>query len=783
MAERTKKNSGADEKTPSYAHYFSWISNTNEGATEEQTLINLNYFKWLHDRYGMKLDIYVLDAGNLDGASATYENPRTSEKLKKQYPTGYGNISKKAAEFGCRLGMWGGADGFGDTDEEEAERIETMVSLCRDHNFAEFKVDTACDWLREEKRPVFKAMVDKCRTYVPDLLVMNHRQNLGEADICATSSLWNGDETYIDIHIYNRFTASHHRACTLIRGLPDNMMRLTEDHGVCLSSFMDYFDDDLVMQAFSRSLILAPEIYANPWLLRDDEQARLAKIYVWHRKYNDILVNGMQLPESCGVGAVSRGDGKTRLLVLNNVSWEKKSVTLTADNAIGLTEAGKRFVIKTMHPYESYRGTVGYGDPFEIEIEPFRAALVLVQEEETFLSTDYALIGARYETVFGPDAVPESARIYASDGVVTSIGTKMAEAAVSVADHTVKAPILLGKTEPVEVPDNAEQLYEATMFRADADNLELQSLKRAGETKFPAVQAARDAFFGQDVYRVRGTEETLLFDGNPDTYYDAESRMYNTRVDGGCLRVDFGRTVHAGTLEIECFSPDEAAQEVPMQQIPCAGTCSTDLLNWTPVTLQFAETIGEAETPVSKRHVNTIFTLRGKRLKAVYTVAADIRYLRLPEPMHRIYSVRLFDENGVELKPVKPHANNMLSPRTDFRMACAATVTIPADAPDGSYLAMAIEGKHEIENVYCAAECDGKPVGFTDRAPSYPVNVWEYIVRKTATGYTYYLNVTPELRGKSLTLYALYRKPVESSAVVWLCDGYCKEPITELKLN
>ncbi len=58
---------GADESTPSLAQYFSWINNTNEGATEEQTLINLRFFEWLHDEFGMQLDIYAWDAGNIDG--------------------------------------------------------------------------------------------------------------------------------------------------------------------------------------------------------------------------------------------------------------------------------------------------------------------------------------------------------------------------------------------------------------------------------------------------------------------------------------------------------------------------------------------------------------------------------------------------------------------------------------------------------------------------------------------------------------------------------------------
>ena len=48
---------GADEKTPSRAQYFSWINNTNEGADETHTMINLDFFAWLKSEYGMQLDI------------------------------------------------------------------------------------------------------------------------------------------------------------------------------------------------------------------------------------------------------------------------------------------------------------------------------------------------------------------------------------------------------------------------------------------------------------------------------------------------------------------------------------------------------------------------------------------------------------------------------------------------------------------------------------------------------------------------------------------------------
>ena len=112
---------GALESTPSKAQYFSWINNTNEGSTEEQTLINLEYFRYLKEEYGMELDIYAWDAGNLDGADGRYEK-LCGEKLKKQYPNGYRPLADAAAKIGARLGVWCGPDGFGDTQKEAKGR-------------------------------------------------------------------------------------------------------------------------------------------------------------------------------------------------------------------------------------------------------------------------------------------------------------------------------------------------------------------------------------------------------------------------------------------------------------------------------------------------------------------------------------------------------------------------------------------------------------------------------------------------------------------------------------
>ncbi len=39
-------------------------------------------------------------------------------------------------------------------------------------------------------------------------------------------------------------------------------------------------------------MILAPELYGNPWFLRDDEYPKLARIFNLHRRYRGILTSG-----------------------------------------------------------------------------------------------------------------------------------------------------------------------------------------------------------------------------------------------------------------------------------------------------------------------------------------------------------------------------------------------------------------------------------------------------------------------------------------------------------
>ena len=791
--EKTKLSSGADEKTPSLPQYFSWINNTNEGSTEKQTFINLDYFQWLYDYYDMKLRIYAWDAGNLDGASGTYEKI-DGEKLSKQYPNGYAPSVKKAAEFGCSLGVWAGADGFGDTPEEEKARYDVMVGLCKNHGFMLFKFDTVCGILRKEKYGIFKKMIDECRQYSPELIVLNHRNEFGESEICATTSLWEGRETYIDIWMSNDVTGMHHRVGSLGRGLVPEMLRLKEDHGVCISSCPDYFEDELIIQAFSRSLILAPEIYGNPWFLRDDEQARLARIYNLHAKYADILVDGEELPDSYGKYAVSRGNGKIRFITLRNVSWEDKKITVKLDESIGIAECEKIKVIK-YYPYESYIGAFDYNSTVDVTVPAFRVLLLAVFEDGEFYKNTFALTDCEYEVVREKSGEPIEINILkTTGGSIKNLGgriennDKILIENCPAIDMTAASPLLLGKMCDCPVPENAEQLYEATMFKANNNSLESQAVCRSGDTAIPQVKAAREAFFGQETYIYRGCEFESMFDGNQDSYFDANTRCYKSRIDGGCLRVDFGEVYDISRIEIEYFKIKSPTREVPAQLLPELGEVSADLNTWQKTPLSANKTVRECEAPIVKFSVHTIEFAEGTRERAVYSPCCDgdkkiikARYFRLPEPMDRIYSVKIFSESGdeIELDRSGVHANNMMAPYASKQVNSAAKFEIKLPdsitIEEGDYIAVAVNGKHGSEAAYCAAvdKNSGEVVGFTDRAVSYPVNNWEHIVCESDRNYTYYLNLS-NLKEAAAKEFIFYTLLTDAEAAVD-CDIYfCK---------
>ncbi len=779
---------GAGENTPSIPYYFSWINNTNEGSTERQTMINLNFFRYMRETYGMQIRIYAWDAGNFDGAAQGYGDVN-GEKFRSQYPDGYKNVVEKAAQQGIRFGLWGSPDGFGDTPEEEKERVDFYVHLCRDYHFAAFKLDGVCGRLRPEKAKTYAAMIEECRKYSPDLILLNHRLDFYEAQKYITTFLWNGEETYTDVFAHNRITAPHHRAYTFTRGnVTDergNLLRLAEDHGVCLSSALDYFEDDLVYQAFGRCLIAAPEIYGNPWFLKDAELARLARIYNLHARWADILVNGMLLPPEFGANAVSRGSDKIRLICTGNDTWEPKTIVLPLDETIGLNAGNEQIRVIVRFPYERFVGCFDCTERVEIELPPFRAVLIEVAAEDLAAPV---LTNCEYETVRETDGVPEQVRIVKSGGgevYLLNAGTGeenggeaklfcIAEAA----DETERPPEYLGSlTERVEDPADGEAIYEAAMFAIDNDSLEARCRRRSGDTEIPEVQAARDAFFNQKTYILRGCEAAAMFDGDESTFFDGQSRCYcdhDLRIGGGCLRVDLGETVDADSIVIECFSVDEPTREVPAQQIPQFAEYAENFSAWKKSGEAAVADCGKMMQQIVKFTVHTIYETRGSRLRVTYPIGGKLRYLRIAEPMDRIFSITVLS-GGAPVKLHEPCVNNMQAhyAKRPTKLLKSAEFTIPEHRA-GAYLALAVNGDHGAEGVYCTAELDGRLLGFEDRAPSYKANVWEHMVCDEPVNNTFYLALPENAAGKKIRLYASFStlKGDECNCRVYLCDKH-----------
>ncbi|RLE04844.1 MAG: hypothetical protein DRJ13_03100 [Bacteroidetes bacterium] len=750
---------GADESSPSLSQYFSWINNTNEGSTEAQTLTNLEFFKWLHKEYGMILDIYVVSAGAIDKGS--WYGSMESDEFKAQFPHGFDSIYQKAKEMGTRLGTWGGPDGFGNTPEEEQDRIDMFVRLCRDYEFRLLKFDAVVGQLRDNKQEAFIKMMTECRKYSPDLIFLNHRLNLSdEAKKHATTSLWEGEETYIDVHMPNHvITAPHHRAGAISRNVVPGLIRMTEDHGVCLSSCLNYWEDDLILQAFNRNLILSPQIYGNPWFLRDDEYPKLARIFRLAREYGSIMVDGMLLPEaSYGSKAVSRGDADTRLITLRNLSWDQKNFQLHISEEIGLSKE-QQYEVRVIHPTEKIIGAFRYGERCTIDLAPFRSALVLVTPAGKgglgIKGSDYEIVRdvADQEKIINLLGFPGESRWITLDAG----SSKFKEATINgrsnrklVKGKQVKIDFpgeklsedyyrRIGELSECEVPEDAEALYEATVYSADNNALEIRSLERSGPSEIPAVIAAREAFVNQPLFEARGLWDQFMFDGDENTSFYVNRRTRRSPlINYGSLRIDFGQTIHLDELVIETedehgLQPWKFGEAVNME-------VSADLKNWNPVTV-----------------------LAGPVIKARLDENMPVRYIRFRGTPDKIIEVKGYLK-GRELNRDSWRGSNLFSPYARFKAEAAWSIsTVVNEIHPGTYLALALEGEHGIEGAYAAIRVDGLAVGAPDRSPSYPCNAWEYPVQRANSHYTYYIPLRKEMEGRKIDIVVLGMKGGEKN--------------------
>ena len=781
---------GADTLTPPQSHYFDWINSQYEGSTEQQTLANLNFFQWLNKEYGMKLDIYSLDVGNIDDGPYTAGVGRLigyqygsmkSREFKEQFPNGFGPLVEKAASFGCRLGMWMGPDGFGTTPEEEKTRVDLMVSLCRDYNFRLFKLDAVAGSFRKEKAGVLIETLKECRKYTPDLIVSSQRVDFGKAEPYITHHLWEGEETYVDVFINNNLTAPHHREGTLERKLTPNMSRKYGDHGVCFSSCLDYWEDDLVLQMFNRSLILSPQFYGNPWFLRDDEYPQFARLINLQQEYRDILVNGFQLPEQqYGPYAVSRGDDKTRFITLRNLSWEPKSYTINLDASIGLDKSAK-INVKQYHPAQQLFGKYNWGKTISVQVGPFRSCLLKVSSDHEY---EVSVIGSNYEIIRDVPEKSTQVLLLGAPGTNASIkinpGTKTfskatiagKEVPISKIEKGVKVTFPGNKLKHAphreigipqqlqEVPIDANALFEATCFAADNNALEVRCIERSGDSNIPEVNACRQFLFNKPMFVNRGIWDKNLFDGDLNTFFIS-------RLKDKMFRLDMGKVESLDEIIIKMRDRQEYDLNPEMNSFSkqAYAEVSNDLAQWDTVQMDY-------------KGKGTIARIRLNPNKPV-------RYLRITGAPRRIAEIEAYkDERAVDRKDWR--ASNLFNNYSENPATSAWKLDFTLDElATNSYLAVALNGKHGNEGAYAALKIDGNYVGAPDRAVSYPSNTWEYFNVESESNYTYYFPLRSDYVGKKIQIFILGLKNgvTEFKPDVWITayPDYREKVLLELE--
>lgn len=741
-----------DQFTPSKSIYFDWINSNWYGSNELKIETNLKFFKWLHDEYGMQLDIYLMDGTIIDQgpncgidlglpAYGSLETPW----FKKKFPHEFGPLVNLAKSFNCRLGVWLGPDGYGKTETEARKRKEMLVKFCREYNFALFKFDLCCSDLSPENQKYFIETMQECRKYSPDLIVLNHRITLNEeARKLTTTFLWEGQETYVDVNIFNKIPAPHHRATNLTRGLTPELLRLTEDHGVCLSSALDAWDDDLILQAFNRNLILSPEIYGNPFLLNDDELSRLARIYNIHRLYNDILVNGMTLPEEkYGKFAVSRGDSSTRLITLRNLTWLPVQVSIKLDATTGLLSKGDVEVLQ-YHPVEKFLGTYQSGSEVNVTVLPFRTCLIKLSTKP---NPEFVLKGAAYQVIKNIPHQPVVVNLLGSSGEIisfslsypyrkykkASINGKDASSILSgnQANFTFPGQMReinylnkIGEMQITELPACPEKYIESCLFALDNNALEVRELVRSGNTKFAPVKACRDVFFNDTLFSGIGVWDKYAFDGDLNTAFKVRLYSYTgLKQNNGSFRLDMGESKMFDKLVFK---------GVPLNFDPEAAEISTDLNSWLPVKYQW--------------------------IKDEMTLDMDqnqpFRYVRLAKSPNEVAEIEGLDNQKTVNRDQWKASNLFRLERENTAQLCWKYEGKLSGIGKGAYLSVTVPADCREGSVFAWMEVNGKIIAANDRAPSFPYNNWEHF-HISEKNLTFYIPVNEELEGKSVQVMLL----------------------------
>jgi hypothetical protein len=376
------------------------------------------------------------------------------------------------------------------------------------------------------------------------------------------------------------------------------------------------------------------------------------------------------------------------------------------------------------------------GSEVPVIIQPFRACLLIVSGKQF---TEPGISGADYEIVKNKPGEPVEINICGLPGtrhhITLPSGSK--HFARATLDGKPVNGLISGKpvnirfegkesrldfhrkladANVVEMPADAEALYEATCFAADNNALEVRSLRLSGPTLIPAVQHARDSFFDRDVFIDKGIWDQYLFDDDTATCF---------RISPSIGEKDMVFRTYIDSL---VFVKAKTTSRI-------SAECSANLMNWKPVSaLQHED------------QIKLIFS----------SDQMPLQYILIKNSPVSVAGITGYF-NGIVINRSGWKASNLFSSfeGRNFTTALQASFSL-TEITNQSYLAIAIPGHYAPESVYAALRIDGKPAGTPDRAVSFLSNTWEAPVSSDIKGnYTYYFPLEPDMTGKLIDVVIL----------------------------
>ena len=777
--------------------YFDWLCHDNSGPLESEILANFAALKKLRELYGLQFDIYNSDAGLVESQGTYF--PQFRAHFDQRFPNGLRAIADTSARLGMKLGLWIGPDGFGETPASMAARRNQLLEWVKNFNVGLFKMDTVVSALAHDDKYIlekkYQSLADalaEARRLDPSFIAINHRINNSPYMLTITDCLlWNGEETYIDVHIANTTAALYNRSASIGRALTSEFFktpfRQFEDHGICFNSSVEKWEDDLVAQAFGRASVLSPELYGTFFFLPDEAYPTLARLIQLHKRSESLLKQAFPLAD----GDISHSDGRSSLIVLRNPTWSYQTKVVALDRTIGLiAPRGTPLTIRQRHPHEflTSNGGIKSGESLRVELEPF--ALQLIQVDAGIPDEPY-LGGVLYDVIPGRDAASFDVKLLGEPGRSATVSFhNFAGKSIQLEGRAVNATE--GKPWKISFPGrpavgqpfsrlrdfvnappgrvDGAYLAEFAKFTVDDDALETREMDALARTPsiLPEIEACRD-YMRRKVIIAEGSARNA-FDADPATRWsDGYSRRSPFtgspapyRSDDSLWRIDLGVLTDVRKLVLDVVRRTEDG-------FLRAIDTSPDLKTW-------IRADGLSLEPAQAIPAITELRQRGRRIKVFDVEAGDNKpiQIQIPLPPGKSRYVRIrgrnfsvseivgYDGQGRKVDRGQWHATNLFGETPRPTRVLEAEHTLSEYRP-GQEFAVAVHSGpvkfDPVDGAYVAAVIDGKVVVPRHRAPAYPYHNYEWnsswLKTDKLDGMTFRLPVKPEWAGKVVKFYAV----------------------------